>query len=174
MKSRNSARPPSSDEMIPLKHLYEVLWRRGDLEFLLWAQQQPIWDKLMHIPEGVVEFIVLCARQFGKSTFGVIYALSQALKHRDSCILIIGPDTKQCKDIILPKMRFLTKTAPPGLIKQMKAENRFHVYHDLDPKASDFTEIILGGMNENSSSQRGKTVQLIMIEEISLRPPSDV
>lgn len=154
-------------ELIPIEHILEVLWRRGDLEFLLWTQQLPIWLTLMNIPEGIVEFIVLCARQFGKSTFGVLWALSQAIKHRDSCILIIGPDTKQTKDIVLPKMRFLTKTAPKGLIKQMKAENRFHIYHDLDQSATDYTEIIIGGMNDGSSSQRGKTVQTIMVEEIA-------
>jgi hypothetical protein len=153
-------------EAIPLKHLQEVLWRRGDLEFLLWEQQIIIWEAMNNIPPGVTEFVLLLARQFGKSTMGTLRALSRALKFRDCCILIMGPDTRQTKDIVGPKMRFLTKTAPPGLIKQMKSENRYHVYHDLNPKASDYTEIILGGMNENSTSQRGKTVQEIFIEEV--------
>lgn len=153
-------------EAIALKHLHEVLWRRGDLEFLLWTQQIVIWAAMNNIPPGVTEFVILCARQFGKSTMGVLRALSRAIKHRDCCILIMGPDTKQTKDIVGPKMRFLTKTAPKGLIKQMKSENRYHVYHDLNPNASDYTEIIIGGMNENSTSQRGKTVQEIFVEEI--------
>lgn len=153
-------------ENIPLKHVYEVLWRRGDLDFLLWAQQIPIWQQLNNLPPHIVEYVVLCARQYGKSTFGVLRGLSQAIKHRDSCILIMGPDTKQIKDIVGPKMRFLCKTAPHGLVRPMKSENRFHVYHDLRSGASDYTEIILGGMNENSSSQRGKTVQEILVEEI--------
>lgn len=118
------------------------------------------------LPPHIVEFVVLCARQFGKSSLGVLRALSRGIKCRDSCILIMGPDTKQTKDIVRPKMRFLTKTAPKGLIVQQKAENRYHVYHDLNPKASDYTEIIMGGMNENSTSQRGKTVQEIFVEEI--------
>jgi hypothetical protein len=142
------------------------LWLRGDLEFLLWAQQQPIWDKLQNLPAGVVEFVVLCARQFGKSTVGVLYALSEAIKNRDCCILIVGPDINQTIDIVGPKMRFLCRTAPPGLIKPMASRNRYHVYHDLDPHALDYTEIVIAGMNENSSSQRGKTVHRILIEEI--------
>lgn len=153
-------------EGIPLKHLREVLWRRGDLEFLLWDQQLPIWEAMDGLPNHITEFILLCARQFGKSSLGVLRALSRAIKHRDSCILIMGPDTRQTKDIVRPKMRLLTQTAPKGLIKQMKAENRYHIYHDLDPNASDYTEIIIGGMNENSTSQRGKTVQEIFVEEI--------
>lgn len=157
-----------ADELgqISERHLMEVLWRRGDLRFLLWAQQIPIYEMLQALPKGVREFVILCARQFGKSVFGVLMALSAAIKHRDSCILIMGPSTQQIKDIVRPKMRLLTRTAPEGLIVPMKAENRFHVYHDLDRSASDYTEIILGGMNENSTSQRGKTVKRIFIEEI--------
>lgn len=150
-----------------------MLWRRGDLEFLLWEQQVMIWAAMNNMPPGVTEFVILCARQFGKSCVGVLRALSRALKFRDCCILIMGPDTKQTKDIVGPKMRFLTQTAPRGLIKQMKSENRYHVYHDLNPKSTDYTEIILSGMNENSSSQRGKTVQDIFIEEIVDVPPDN-
>lgn len=146
--------------------LTHILWMRGDLEFLLWPQQIPIWNQLQNLPVSVELFVCLCARQFGKSTIGVLYALSEAIKNRDCCILIIGPDIKQTKDIVNPKMRFLLRSAPPGLVVQMKSENRWHVYHDLNPRSSDYTEIIIGGMNENSSSQRGKTVHKILIEEI--------
>jgi hypothetical protein len=153
-------------EYIDTGDIIRELWMRGDLEFLLWEQQIPIWEKLQNLPAGVVEFVILCARQFGKSTVGVLYALSEAIKNRDCCILIVGPDINQTTDIVGPKMRFLCKTAPPGLIKPMAARNRYHVYHDLDPKALDYTEIVIAGMNENSSSQRGKTVHRILIEEI--------
>ena len=155
-----------NDIFITREAMITALWMRGDLEFLLWPQQIPIWEQLQNLPKNVVEFVVLCARQFGKSVVGVIYALSEAIKHRDCCILIMGPDTKQTIDIVAPKMRMLTRTAPPGLIKQMKSNNRYHVYHDLNSKASDYTEIVIGGMNENSSSQRGKTVHKILVEEI--------
>lgn len=158
---------------IPQEFINYTLWMRGELEFLLWPQQMAIWNQLQNLPPDIVEFIILCARQFGKSTIGLIYALSEAIKYRDCCILIMGPDTRQTKDIVAPKMRFLTRTAPPCLIKQMKAENRYHVYHDLDQKASDYTEIIIGGMNENSTSQRGKTVHKILIEEIVDVPEDD-
>ena len=155
-----------NDIFISHEDMITALWMRGDLEFLLWPQQIPIWDQLQNLPKNVVEFVVLCARQFGKSVVGAIYALSEAIKHRDCCILIMGPDTKQTVDIVSPKMRMLTRTAPRGLIKQMKASNRYHVYHDLDSTASDYTEIVIGGMNESSSSQRGKTVHKILVEEI--------
>lgn len=151
---------------IPAQSIAHILWMRGDLEFLLWAPQIPIWNQLKNLPVSAEIFVALCSRQLGKSTLGVIYALSEAIKNRDCCILIMGPDTRQTKDIVNSKMRFLIRTAPRGLIKQMKSENRWHVYHDLDQSRTDYTEIVIGGMNENSSSMRGKTVHKILIEEV--------
>lgn len=167
--------PPEMEipDRVSVQRLQHILWMRGDLEFLLWEPQIPIWNQLVNLPVSVELFVALCSRQLGKSTLGIIYALSEAIKHRDCCILIMGPDTKQTKDIVNSKMRFLLRTAPPGLVKQMKAENRWHVYHDLDHSATDYTEIIIGGMNENSSSQRGKTVHKILVEEIVDVPEDD-
>lgn len=153
------------DVWIPTDAMIHELWMRGELEFLLWEQQLPIWHKLQNLPPHIAEFVILCARQFGKSALGVIYALSEAIKNRDCCILIMGPDIKQTVDIVGPKMRLLTRTAPPGLIVPMSSSNRYHVYHDRE-KRDDYTEIVIGGFNENSSSQRGKTVHLILVEEI--------
>jgi len=158
--------PLDLPEEISLDLLRHELWMRGELEFLLWEQQFPIWLKLQNLPIHVAEFVILCARQFGKSTLGVLYAISEAIKNRDCCILIMGPDIKQTVDIVAPKMRFLTRTAPAGLIVPMASSNKYHVYHDLDRRSQDYTEIVIGGFNENSSSQRGKTVHLILVEEI--------
>src|SRR5262245_979313 len=130
-------------EYIQEDWLTRILWMRGDLEFLLWPQQLQIWNHLQNLPISVEMYVCLCARQYGKSWLGIVYALSEAIKNRDCCILIMGPDIKQTKDIVNPKMRQILRSCPPGLIKQMKTENRWHVYHDLDPTASDFTEIII-------------------------------
>ncbi len=155
------------DDRIDERLIYEALWRRGDLEFLLWDQQIAPFRSMESMPPSATEYVVLCARQFGKSTMGVVRALSKAIKHRDACILIIGPDTKQTRDIVNPKMRFLMRTAPPGLIRQSKSENRWYIFHESDPLRNDFSEIIIAGMNDGSSSQRGKTVQEILVEEIA-------
>lgn len=158
--------PAPWPDYLDADEIVEELWFRGDLEFLLWPQQLPIWRQLQNLPVSVELFVCLCARQYGKSTLGAVYALSEAIKNRDCCILVMGPDTKQVCDIFNSKMRFLIRSAPPGLIVQSKTHNRWYVYHDLDPRALDYTEIVLSGMNENSSSQRGKTVHKILIEEV--------
>lgn len=145
----------------------------GDLSWLLWEQQIPIYNAIRALAVDVDEFVVLCARQFGKSHLGVLLAVEDAIRHRDRCIVVVGPDTKQTKDIVNPRMRRIQQNLPDGLLVQSKAENKWIVYHTLDKRQLDFTEIVIGGMNENSSSQRGKTVQTIYIEESGLAAPDD-
>lgn len=145
----------------------------GDLSWLLWPQQIPIYQAVRSIPATIDEYVVLCARQFGKSHLGVLLAIEDAIRNRDRCILIIGPDTKQTKDIVNPRMRRIARHLPDGLLVQSKSENRWIVYHDRDRRQQDFSEIVIGGMNENSSSQRGKTVQTIFVEEIVEVKPDD-
>lgn len=147
---------------------------RGDLSWMLWDQQLPIYDAIRGLPAGVDEYVVLCARQYGKSHLGVLLAVEDAIRNRDRCILIIGPDTKQTKDIVNPRMRRIQRLLPEGLLVQSKSENKWIIYHDLNgSKQSDFSEIVIGGMNENSSSQRGKTVQTIYVEEVVESSPDD-
>lgn len=141
---------------------------------MLWDQQEPIYDSIRSLPPTIDEYVVLCARQYGKSHLGVLLAVEDAVRYRDRCILIIGPDTKQTKDIVNPRMRRIQRLLPEGLLVQSKAENKWLVYHDLKGgKQSDFSEIVIGGMNENSSSQRGKTVQTIYVEEVVESSPDD-
>lgn len=153
-----------------LKHLLSL---RGDLSWMLWEQQRPIYNAIRNLPASIDEYVVLCARQYGKSHLGVLLAIEDAIRYRDRCILIIGPDTKQTKDIVNPRMRRIQKLLPEGLLVQSKSENKWLIYHDLDKKQSDYSEIVIGGMNENSSSQRGKTVQTIYIEEVVESSPDD-
>lgn len=149
------------------KELLTYLWLKGELSFLLEPQQWPIYEAIRNLPNGVMEFVVLCARQYGKSVIGVLLALQDAIRHRDVCILIIGPDTKQTKDIVNPRMRMLASTAPEGLIHASRSDNKWIIFHDrMGYKQRDYSEIVIGGMNENSSSQRGKTVYRIYIEEV--------
>ncbi len=160
-------------EDLSIAEIRDSLSLIGDLSWMLWEQQRPIYNAIRNLPSGIDEYVVLCARQYGKSHLGVLLAVEDAIRNRDRCILIIGPDTKQTKDIVNPRMRRIQRLLPEGLLVQSKSENRWIVYHDLDKKQSDFSEVVIGGMNENSSSQRGKTVQTIYVEEVVESSPDD-
>lgn len=142
---------------VTYKQVVHELWRRGHLSYKLQPQQRPIYDQIRTLPENVDEAVVLCARQFGKSVLGVLLAIEDCIRYPNRCILIVGPTLVQTKDIVSPRMMLLTQDAPPGLIRRAKSENRWYIGQ---------SELIIGGFDVNSSSQRGKTVQTIYIEEI--------
>lgn len=135
----------------------DYLWRHGYLEWKLWEQQIPIYEGIRGLPDDTETAVVLCARQFGKSHLGVLLALEDALRYPDRCILIVGPTYKQAIEIVAPRLGRIIKDAPKGLIQRQKSEGKWIVGD---------SELVIGGFDENSSSQRGKTVQSIYIEEV--------
>jgi len=144
----------------------EELWLQGELEFLLWPQQVPIWKAIFSIPPGVNEFVNDISRQFGKSVIGCNFSLARAIRMRNKGWLIVGPDIDQTREIVNDKMRLLLETAPDGLIKPIPSENKWRIYHDRDWSAQDYSEIGITGFKEGASSRRGKTIQDIVFEEI--------
>jgi len=139
-------------------------WRRGCLAYKLWDQQIPIYDRMNSLPEQVDEAVVLCARQFGKSHLGVIRAVENCLKFDDRCFLIMGPTLKQTREIVTPRLRRIVADAPTGIVRPSKSEGKWHI---------GTSELVMGGFDINSSGQRGKTVQEVIIEEIVDAKPDD-
>ena len=147
-----------------LDDVRDYFWRRGNLSWQLWPQQEPIYNGVRTLPKRVETVVILCARQFGKSHLGVLMALEDCLRYPNKCVLIMGPTLKQARDIVTPRIRDIARTAPAGLIKPSKSEGKWYVGD---------SELVIGGFDLNSSSQRGKTVQTIYVEEIVDSNPDD-
>lgn len=135
----------------------KLLWDAGDLRYKLWPQQEPIYNAVRGLPRDVDEAVLLCARQFGKSHLGVLLAVEDCLRFPDRCILIVGPTYDQTREIVTPRLRRIIADAPPGVVRPMKSEKKWMIGD---------SELVIGGFDVNSSSQRGKTVQTIYIEEV--------
>ena len=150
--------------MTPLQAKY-LLWSRGELRFLLWDQQQIIYDTIRTLPTSVQQIVILCARQFGKSVTGTILALEDAIKNPNSVVLIIGPTIKQTRSIVVPRMRMLLQHAPEGLVRLLKSEDIFHIANG--------SEIRLGGFDTNAASERGKTLCSVYMEETGESNPDE-
>ena len=69
----------------------------------------------------------------------------------------MGPTLKQANEIVAPRLKEIIKTAPRELIKRTKSESKWII---------GTSELVIGGFDINSTSQRGKTVQTIYIEEV--------
>lgn len=135
----------------------QALWGVGILAWKLWKQQEQIYYDIRNLPANVDEAVVLCARQFGKSSLGVLLAIEDCLQNDDVCVLIVGPTIKQTRNIVTPRLRMFAKDAPPGLIKPSKSEGKWYIGK---------SELVIGGMDQNSSSERGKTLHTVYVEEI--------
>ena len=98
------------------------------------------------------------------SHLGVILALEDCLRYDDVCIVVVGPTLKQTREIVAPRLRRIMADAPPGLIQPSKSEGKWYV---------GTSELVMGGMDMNSSAQRGKTVQNVYVEEIVDSRPDD-
>ena len=142
---------------IPPAKAIEELWRLGILSWKLWPQQLPIYDQMRSLSPEVDEAVLLCARQFGKSHLGTLCAIEDCIRYPDRCILIMGPTIKQTRDIVSPRLRRIAADAPKGLIRPSKSEGKWYIGD---------SELVLGGFEQHSGSQRGKTVQNVYIEEI--------
>jgi hypothetical protein len=140
------------------------MWRRGDLEWKLWPQQVPIYQGIRSLASGIETVVILCARQFGKSHLGVILAIEDCLRFPNRCILVMGPTAKQTTEIVAPRIRDIMLDAPEGLIRRSKSEGKWYIGE---------SELVIGGFDQNSGSQRGKTVQTIYIEEVVDSNPDD-
>lgn len=156
-------------EFIPEISYHEArsfLWLEGDLSYLLWDQQVPIYDGIHGLSAAVTYAVILCARQYGKSQLCTILATEDCLRIPDCCVPIIGPTAEQTRDIVVPRMEKLKKACPiPGMIHRAKAEDKWYVGS---------SEIVIGGFDINSGAQRGKTVLgNIYIEEVVDSNPDD-
>jgi len=169
--------PPDYDYLMPLlleqqsmsrPKSHHDLWREGSLRHLLWSQTIPIYEALRALESTIAIAIILCARQFGKSVLGVICALEDAIRNPDSCVLMMGPDIKQTVAIVAPRIKMIARNAPPGFVRRSKSEGKWYV----GPRDTE-SEIVIGGFDQNSGSQRGKTLCNIYIEEIVDANPDD-
>lgn len=152
----------SRAEKLSLRHL---LWERGELSFLLWPQQLRIYERVKALPAHIQKIVFEIARQFGKSVMTCLLAMEDCLQNPGVLVMIIGPDIKQTRGIVNPRVKLLQALGdcPRGLINHHKSSDTYLF--------SNGSEIKLGGFDTNALSERGKTIYKIYLEEIAFSNP---
>lgn len=135
-----------------------ALWRAGILApWMLWNQQLRVIDVVRSLPAHVRVIVFLLARQFGKSVMVIVLALEECLQNPGIIVAIIGPKVDQARAIVEPRMKWLTRSAPKGLIRPLKAEHAWIFSNE--------SELRLGGYSSGATSSRGKTLHWAILEE---------
>lgn len=149
-------------QKIALRH---TLWNNGILSFLLWPQQEEIYTVVKELPPHVQKIVFLISRQFGKSVLTCLLALEDCLQNPGVVVMIVGPDLKQTKAIVAPRIGMLKAKGdcPKDLITYLKSDATFYFKNG--------SEIRLGGFDKNALKERGKTIYKIYLEEIAFSNP---
>jgi hypothetical protein len=135
----------------------EYLWRTGDLSYLLWPQQEVIYEKIKSLPHNVSTIVLLLARQFGKSVLGCLLATEDCLKNPDVLVLIIGPTIKDTRDIVVPRMKLLQRSCPKKLFRYVKSDDTYYFNNGSELRISGY---------DSDVSPRGKTIHKVYLEEL--------
>ena len=138
------------------------LWYRGELSWLLYPHQRPIYKKIREVlnsddPESN-SFVIDCSRQYGKSFTMTLIAVEDCLRNKNWTNVFIGPLKSQVNEIINGKtFGAIFGTAPKELIPAHK---------DSALVFANGSRIRLAGTdNKNYENLRGGAANTIFLDE---------
>ena len=129
------------------------LWAAQSLDFHPDPRQAEILDSPAH------RLILLCTRQFGKSTLSAVKALHFALHHPDSLTVVAAPSLRRSAEWIRLVRRFL------HLLHLKPRTDRIHPHSLLLPNGARL--VALPGVVDNN---RGYPAHLLVFEEAAVIP----
>lgn len=133
------------------------LWQRGDVEeFLFHEGQQFINQVYENSPGGLLVFNI--SRQWGKTFFSVVKAITTAIRQPGSRIRIGAAFESDLTEFIEPSFEAALATCPEALRPHyVQQKKRF-----LFPNGS---TIKLVGLDKKPNGLRGNTIDLIILDE---------
>jgi hypothetical protein len=98
----------------------QELWRRGELAWLLYPHQLPIYRKIREVlasdDPGMTSYVIDCARQFGKSFTELVVCNEECIRNPGSTQVFVAPMKSQANEIIFGNtMNIILADCPPEL-----------------------------------------------------------
>lgn len=133
------------------------LWRRGDIESLLFHEGQLEIDEKYRGLTG--QMIVLnISRQYGKTFYGVVKAIATAIRSPGVRIRIGAAFETDLADYIEPAFEAALETCPPKYRPRYIQHKKRYVFKNK-------SSIKLVGLDKRPNGLRGNTIDLIIIDE---------
>lgn len=138
------------------------LFRRGELRWLLYEHQRPIYNKIREVLNSSEtddnSYVIDCARQYGKSFTMFVIAVEECLRNPFQTIVYVAPLKSQVVEIVTEKtFRTVFEYAPAECIPK------------LDGSALAFpngSRIRLAGTdNKNYENLRGGIAHTVLLDE---------
>jgi hypothetical protein len=130
------------------------LFRRGALRFMLHDGQK----RIQHILDTTEskEFLVFCSRQFGKSFFGLVYALQFIANNPRTKAFVFAGTNKDAMDIVNDNLTVIQRLSPQGWLTRLKTERRWFMENG--------SQLRIGSLEEPDAT-RGRNCDLVIVEE---------
>lgn len=144
------------------QQVLDELWNRGELKWLLYPHQRPIYEKIREVIASddptKNSYIIDCARQFGKSFIMFLIAVEECLRRPKQTVAYVGPLKSQVNEIINGHtFGVLFKTCPNNLIPKHDGST-LEFYNG--------SRIRLAGTdNKNYLNLRGGAANLVLLDE---------
>lgn len=141
----------------------ELLWRAGDLEFLLREScQAPIYRETLS--SKALLYVWEISRRYGKSFMLLTIALHVALTTPNATIHYAAPTGKMVRNILIPNLRVLLRTCPRDLVDMSRDWKRAEGKLVIPGTGS---EIHMAGCEDEQKADalRGTKSNLFIIDE---------
>lgn len=140
----------------------QELWRRGNLEWLLYPHQKPIYDRIRAVlasdDPGMSSYVIDCARQFGKSFTEILVCIEESIRHPGSTQVFVAPMKSQANEIIYGNTLNVILTDCPDDIKPKIGDSAIEF-----PNGSRIR--IAGTDNRNYENLRGGAAHNVFLDE---------
>lgn len=133
-----------------------ILWRMGDLSFLLRPEQLAIRKVLKESTSRL--FVANCSRRLGKSYMMVAYCIEEALKAPKSQIRYGTAFLTDLTEFIIPAFNKILETCPEHLKPRYLESKKKYIFRNG-------SEIKLVGLDKNPNSLRGNALTTIVLDE---------
>lgn len=144
----------------------EILWRKGDLKYLLDDNQRVLHSLYKDSKEKVN--VWLLSRGSGKSYCLVVIAIEECLKHPNSLVKFTCDKQRNARQIIQPLFRKVIEDCP----KDIKPE--YNVSESCFKFANGSAIQLAGLDNGNAESIRGGSARLCIVDEAGSRGLTDL
>lgn len=135
----------------------EMLWRRGNLKFLLDANQKELYE--MFYTNNLKTHTWLLARRSGKSWALCVIAIETCLRTPGAIVKFLAPTKVQVNLIIRPLMRKILENCPKDLLPAYRKQDGIYAF----PNGS---EIQLSGSDGGAAERlRGTDSHVCIVDE---------